>query len=64
MHHKKHHHIDKVSKCNNEKTNCKYGYEKCWFLHTEDIKLAYESAKNVNKNVNGTNTNNDTNIKT
>ena len=60
MHHKKHHHIDKVSKCNNEKTNCKYGYEKCWFLHTEDIKLAYESAKNVNKNVNGTNIKNDT----
>ena len=43
MHPKKQHHIEKVSMCTNEKTTCKYGSEKCWFIHTGDIEQAYES---------------------
>ena len=46
MHHKKLFHIEKVLKCSNEK--CKYGSEKCWFLHAENIEQAYKNAKNAN----------------
>ena len=64
MNHKKQSHTDKVSKCSNENKNCKYGSEKCWFLHTEYIEQAYKIAKNVTMNGNGTGNKNDTDIKT
>ena len=50
--------------CKNEITNCKYGSEKCWFIHTGDIEQAYESAKNVNKIENVPDSKNATNLKT
>ena len=49
MLHKKIIHIDKVSKCSNEDKCCKFGSDKCWFIHKENIEQAYESAKIVNQ---------------
>ena len=37
MLHKKIIHIDKVSKCSNEDKCCKFGSDKCWFIHKENI---------------------------
>ena len=42
--HKKKSHIQTVSKCKSE-ADCKFGPEKCWFVHTEDIEIAYNNAK-------------------
>ena len=33
-----------VSNCNNS-SECKFGPKKCWFLHQEDIEIAYQNAK-------------------
>ena len=33
-----------VSNCNNS-SECKFGAKKCWFLHQEDIEIAYQNAK-------------------
>ena len=52
MNHKKLLHINSVSKCSNDDKNCKYGSEKCWFLHSENVKQAFETARNVNTNLN------------
>ena len=37
-------HIQSVSKCKNE-DECKFGPQKCWFIHMEDIKIAFHDAK-------------------
>ena len=37
-------HIQFVSKCKNE-DECKFGTRKCWFLHEEEIEIAYQNAK-------------------
>ena len=42
--HMKSMHIQFVSKCKNE-DECKFGTRKCWFLHQEDIEIAYQNAK-------------------
>ena len=60
MQHKKWNHTDKVSKCKNEKNSCRYGTEKCWFLHSANIEQAYKNAKNVIVNENETYSKNDT----
>ena len=60
MHHKKLKHTDKVAKCTNEYKSCKYGSEKCWFLHAENINQAYINAKNVIVDRNEENRKNDT----
>ena len=39
-----HKHIQFVSKCRNE-DECKFGPGKCWFLHQEEIEIAYQNAK-------------------
>ena len=44
-HHMKTSHIQLVSKCKNE-DQCKYDLEKCWFVHNENIEIAYLNAKN------------------
>ena len=44
-------HIQMVQKCKNENT-CKFGPEKCWFIHPQDIENAYQTAKSVNKSDN------------
>ena len=39
-------HIQFVPKCKNE-DDCKfYSTKKCWFVHLEDIEIAYSNAKN------------------
>ena len=43
--HMKQLHTQFVSNCKND-VDCKFGPRKCWFLHQEDIKIAYENAKN------------------
>ena len=43
--HMKEIHIISISKCKNE-NECKYGPRKCRFTHKENIKIAYENAKN------------------
>ena len=48
MKHKKLIHIDSVSICSKE--DCKYGSEKSWFVYSENMKQAFEIAKNVTKN--------------
>ena len=45
MRHKKITHVEKVKMCQNEKQKCIYGYEKCWFLHRENIEDAYTNEK-------------------
>ena len=60
MRHKKQDHIQNVARCSNENKNCKFGFENCWFLHTENIEKAYESETNVNKNIKGAYPKNDT----
>ena len=52
MKHKKHFHINSVLRCSNFDRNCKFGPEKCWFLHKEDIEKAFETSKNINLNMN------------
>ena len=42
--HMKLQHIQFVSKCKNE-IDCRFGPKKCWFIHKEDIEIAYENAK-------------------
>ena len=49
--HMKVNHIQMVQKCKNENT-CKFGPEKCWFIHPQDIENAYQTAKSVNKSDN------------
>ena len=50
MNHKKSNHVEKVAQCLNETKSCIYGSNKCWFLHTENIKQGYANAKNVKLN--------------
>ena len=45
MRHKKIRHVEKVKMCLNDEKHCKYGFEKCWFIHSENIEEAYKSAK-------------------
>ena len=45
MHHKKIKHVDKVKMCMNEKKECIFGSDKCWFLHSENIEDEYNIAK-------------------
>ena len=42
--HMKLQHIQFVSKCKNE-IHCRFGAKKCWFIHKENIEIAYENAK-------------------
>ena len=42
--HMKLQHIQFVSNCKNE-IDCRYGPKKCWFIHKEDIEIAYKNAK-------------------
>ena len=37
-------HIQSVSNCKNE-DECRFGHRKCWFLHKEDIEIAFKNAK-------------------
>ena len=37
-------HTQFVSKCKNE-VECKFGARKCWFLHQEDVEMAYQNEK-------------------
>ena len=37
-------HCEKVSNCKNE-NECKFGPRKCWFIHQENINIAYQNAK-------------------
>ena len=48
MEHIKIDHIQFVARCKNEKTECRYGPNKCWFTHKENIENAYNQAKNEN----------------
>ena len=36
-------HFEKVSNCKNE-NDCKFGPNKCWFIHLENINIAYQNA--------------------
>ena len=63
MNHKKCVHANSVLKCLNDQ-NCKYGYEKCWFLHTENITETFKIVKNVNSNILKVNQKKDTDKKT
>ena len=38
-------HFDNVLNCKNENV-CKFGPRKCWFIHQENINIAYKNAKN------------------
>ena len=38
-------HIQYVAKCKND-GECKFDPRKCWFVHQEDIEIAYFNAKN------------------
>ena len=42
--HMKSHHIQFVANCKNE-VECRFGPKKCWFIHKEDIEIAYQNAK-------------------
>ena len=42
-------HFKNVANCRNE-YECKYGARKCWFLHQENINIAYQNAKNEGQN--------------
>ena len=42
--HMKKKHIQMVSKCKDE-NECKFGPQKCWFLHQQNIENAYKIAK-------------------
>ena len=46
MKHMKNNHFELVSKCKHEKSKCRYGPEKCWFLHKENIETAYRNVRN------------------
>ena len=37
-------HFEKVSSCKNE-NECKFGPRKCWFIHQDNINVAYQNAK-------------------
>ena len=41
-------HIQSVSNCKNE-YECRFGHRKCWFLHKEDIEIAFKNAKGDGK---------------
>ena len=43
--HMKTSHIQLVAKCKNE-NECKFDPRKCWFVHQQDIEMAYFNAKN------------------
>ena len=45
MMHKKMKHIQNVEMCYNEKNNCHFGHQKCWFLHRENLDKAFENEK-------------------
>ena len=42
-------HFENVSNCKNE-YECKFGPRKCWFLHHENINVAYQNAKSEGQN--------------
>ena len=42
-------HIENVSNCKNE-NECKFGPRKCWFIHQENIDIAYQNAKSEGRN--------------
>ena len=44
MQHRKHEHMETVSKCKNEGT-CKFGNTKCWYIHSEQIEIEYEKER-------------------
>ena len=48
MKHKKSNHVTLITQCKYENKNCRFGSEKCWFIHSENIEKAYENAKNEN----------------
>ena len=41
-------HLHSISKCKNQ-VECKFGLNKCWFIHQEDIENAYQNAKSENQ---------------
>ena len=41
-------HFQFVAKCKHV-NECKFGPQKCWFIHQENIEIAYEQAKNGKK---------------
>ena len=47
--HTKTSHIQLVAKCKNE-NECKFDPRKCWFVHKQDIEMAYFNAKNEGQN--------------
>ena len=49
-------HIQMVSNCKSE-GECKYGPRKCWFVHKEDIEIAFNNAKSKGQNENRNTTN-------
>ena len=49
--HMKSKHIQMVKECKNE-IQCKFGSRKCWFLHRENLEIAYQNAKNGNDGAN------------
>ena len=46
MKHMKAKHIESVKMCKNEDNNCRFGPQKCWYLHTENIEEAFKKKKN------------------
>ena len=46
MKHMKNYHVELVSKCKHEETKCRYGQDRCWFLHKENIETAYRNVRN------------------
>ena len=42
-------HFENVSNCKNE-NECKFGPRKCWFIHQENIDIAYQNAKSEGRN--------------
>ena len=42
-------HIQFVANCKHE-VECRFGPKKCWFIHKEDIEIAYQNAKSENAN--------------
>ena len=48
MEHMKTNHMEFVKHCKHQKSKCKYGPEKCWFIHDHDIEKAYNQARNIN----------------
>jgi len=49
--HMKIQHIQMLSNCKNE-DECKFGLRKCWFVHKEDIEIAFNNAKSKGQNEN------------